>query len=179
MLVCVCACLTSLFSHCSTPPHRLTPLLRLCSVAALSAHNAKGAWFKDINAVRLGGAAIFGFTAPQLYVTRMHAIGLGAGGVTVFKSASAVVNNSYIVGYGLRIPAGEGISVKSSPFAIVSHNDISGGFYNGLAGDLSNDSGPYTRFEYNKVYDIGHSLTGDTSICDYGGIHVGVRVSST
>lgn len=158
---------------------RRTPLLRLFPVAALSAHNAIGAWFKDINAVRLGGAAVFGFAAPQLYVTRMHAIGLGAGGVTVFKSASAVVNNSYIVGYGLRIPAGEAISVHSSPFAIVSHNDISGGFYNGLAGELSNDSSPYTRFEYNKVYDIGHSLTGDTSICDYGGIHVGVRISLT
>jgi len=51
----------------------------------------------------------------------------------------------------------------------VSHCDISGGFYAGLSGGGTSDSGAFSSYTFNHVHGIGSEQ--DDGICDFGGYH--------
>jgi hypothetical protein len=51
----------------------------------------------------------------------------------------------------------------------VSHCDVSGGLYSGLAGGGTDDSGAYSVFEYNHIH--GNGRETDDGLCDFGGYH--------
>jgi hypothetical protein len=51
----------------------------------------------------------------------------------------------------------------------VSHCDVSGGLFSGLAGGGNNDGGAYSRFELNHVHSLGSE--NDDGLCDFGGYH--------
>jgi hypothetical protein len=79
------------------------------------------------------------------------------------------VRNSWVRGYGLRYPAGVGVSIVKSLKGTVAHCDISGGYYNGIIFGGTKDAGAYSRYELNRVHGNGHEA--DDGICDFGGIH--------
>jgi hypothetical protein len=71
----------------------------------------------------------------------------GAGGIFIRSCEGVLVNNSIVRGYGKRFPAASGLTLTTSLNGTVSHCDVSGGLYSGLAGGGNNDAGAYSRFE--------------------------------
>jgi len=105
-------------------------------------------------------------------VERVLVKGAGAGGVLVHgMRKTATVTNSRVEGFGLRYPAGAGVTMADAPNGTVSHCEISGGLSNGLQGGFSDDQSQGLRYEYNIIRDNGRS--DDSGVCDFGGIHVG------
>jgi hypothetical protein len=57
--------------------------------------------------------------------------------------------------------------MTSSRNGTVTHNDVSGGLFSGLAGGGTDDSGAFTVYALNHVHGIGRET--DDGLCDFGG----------
>jgi len=117
----------------------------------------------------LGGFALFATNVASLIVERVGAIDVGSGGIFVRSCPGVLVNNSIVRNYGQRFAAGPGITMDACLHGTVSHCDVSGGIFAGLAGGGINDSGAYSVFELNHVHSNGRET--DDGLCDFGGYH--------
>jgi len=102
-------------------------------------------------------------------VDRVGALDSGSGGLFVRSCPRALINNSIVRGYGRRFAAASGLTMTGSRNGTVSHCDVSGGIYSGLAGGGTDDSGAYSLFTLNHVHDNGSE--DDDGLCDFGGYH--------
>lgn len=143
-------------------------------------------------AVRLGkGANGFSMSDASVRLTGGHGIQMGtdvSGANISHVNFSAIgscainlqcngcdVSRCRIDGFGMVVPGSSAIALKGTNTR-VHHNDITGGYFNGLSVGASNDLSAGARVEYNKVYNNGRE--GPDGICDYGGIHAGGPGSS-
>ena len=117
----------------------------------------------------LGGFALYVAGTTRLVVQTVAALDCGSGGIFVRDCPAALINNSIVRGYGRRFAAASGLTMTSCRNGTVSHCDVSGGLFSGLAGGGNDDSGAYSVFELNHVHDNGSE--DDDGLCDFGGYH--------
>lgn len=117
----------------------------------------------------VGGTGIKALSSVGLEIRRVAVLDAGSHGVSVTDSAGALVNNSFVRGYGLRFPAASGLTVTNSQNGTVSHCEVSGGIRSGISGGGTSDKGAFTTFAYNHVHGIGRE--SDDGLCDFGGYH--------
>ena len=117
----------------------------------------------------IGGFALYASGTSGLVVQRVAALDCGSGGIFVRSCPAALINNTIVQGYGRRFAAASGLTMTGSRNGTISHCDVSGGIYSGLAGGGKDDSGAYSVFEFNHVHDNGSE--DEDGLCDFGGYH--------
>lgn len=125
---------------------------------------------QNLTLLDVGGYGLSVQGSSNCTIDRIAILGAGAGGVSLLRSDYSTVSNSWVRSFGRRQPAGVGVLMASSQHSVVEHCDISDGFFNGLAGGGTNNSGSYSTYRLNHVHSNGRE--SDDGICDFGGIHV-------
>ncbi|MHB0998116.1 MAG: beta-N-acetylglucosaminidase domain-containing protein [Armatimonadota bacterium] len=153
--------------------------------AAVSAIGARNCVFESCEVSHTGEYAIeFGKACKSNRVDGCRLTDLGAGGVKIGEvgpsgesdllASHNTVRNTIIAHGGRVHPAGVGVWIGSSPYNIVSHNDITDFYYTGISAgwkwDYETTYGHHNRIEDNHIWNIGQGV-----MSDMGGIyHLGV-----
>eukprot|EP00054_Salpingoeca_dolichothecata_P014396 m.81247 g.81247 ORF g.81247 m.81247 type:complete len:536 (+) comp20969_c0_seq3:140-1747(+) len=138
-------------------------LIPMIAVDASRNFSVTNSYFAHSN----GGYVVHVEDSPNFSLSHCLMEDLGGGGVSFHSSNFTRVNNSYVVGYGKRFAAAVGVSFSTSPNSSISFMEITGGWYNGIAGGTS----AFSHISHNHVHNNGH--VDDSGICDFGAIHIG------
>ena len=131
---------------------------------------AEAVTLRSLSFRQVGGFGLYAAGVSGLVVERVAALDCGSGGLFVRSCPGVLLNNSIVRGYGARFAAASGVTMTSCLRGTVSHCDVSGGLYSGLAGGGTNDGGAHSVFEFNHVHDNG-SEEEHEGLCDFGGYH--------
>lgn len=131
---------------------------------------AEGVTLRSLRFRQVGGFGMYAAGISGLVVERVAAIDCGSGGLFVRSCPGVLINNSIVKGYGARFAAASGVTMTDCVRGTVSHCDVSGGLFSGLAGGGTDDGGAHSVFEFNHVHDIG-SEEEHEGLCDFGGYH--------
>lgn len=153
--------------------------------AAISALGARYCTFESCAVSHTGAYGIdLGKASKFNRISDCELIDLGAGGVKIGEvgptgesellTSHNTVRNTLVAHAGRLHPAGVGIWIGSSPYNIVSHNDICDLYYTGISAgwkwDYETTFGHHNIIEDNHIWNIGQSVMSDMG----GFYHLGV-----